>query len=55
MENWAEGDDPIQEHNKFFSQVSKMTSLDCECASTVIPSLPTSYLWMVSAHPLFPL
>lgn len=46
---------PNTRAQQVFSQVSKMTSLDCECASTVIPSLSMSYLWMVSAHPLFPL
>lgn len=45
---------PNRRSHQVFSQVSKMTSLDCEHASTVIPSLSVSYLWMVSAHPSFP-
>lgn len=42
---------PNTRAQQVFSQVSKMTSLDCECASTVISSMSMSYLWMVSTHP----
>lgn len=40
MENWAEGDDPIQEHNKFFLKWAKWLLLTVNVLQLLFPQCP---------------